>query len=72
MADAHRRKFDCVAVYKVDRWGRSLLALRRRYPRIAIAGDPLRGHLPRTDTDESNPTSDLLNGVRRPTCGASH
>jgi DNA invertase Pin-like site-specific DNA recombinase len=24
MADAHRRKFDAVLVWKIDRWGRSL------------------------------------------------
>jgi DNA invertase Pin-like site-specific DNA recombinase len=46
MADARRRKFDVVVIWKLDRFGRSLVHF------IATSQG--------LDTDESNPASKLL------------
>jgi DNA invertase Pin-like site-specific DNA recombinase len=38
MADAHRRKFDAVLVWKIDRWGRSLTHLVNSLADLAAYG----------------------------------
>lgn len=59
MADAAKRKFDCVVVWKIDRFGRSVLHLNQQLAMLTSYG--VRFITSQSlDTDEKNPTSRLL------------
>src|ERR1051326_6798005 len=60
MADAAQRKFDCIAVYKIDRFGRSVLHLNQRLAALTSFGVRFIATSQSLDTDEKNPTSRLL------------
>ena len=60
MADAAHRKFDCVAVYKIDRFGRSVLHLNQQLAALTSFGVRFIATSQSLDTDEKNPTSRLL------------
>ena len=60
MADAAQRKFDCIAVYKIDRFGRSVLHLNQRLAALTSYGVRFIATSQSLDTDEKNPTSRLL------------
>lgn len=60
MADAARRKFDCVVVYKIDRFGRSVLNLNQQLAALTSYGVRFIATSQSLDTDQSNPTSRLL------------
>jgi len=60
MADAAKRKFDCIAVYKIDRFGRSVLHLNQQLAALTSFGVRLIATSQSIDTDEKNPTSRLL------------
>ena len=63
MADAAKRKFDCVAVYKLDRFGRSVLNLTQQLASLESYGVRFIAISQGLDTDASNPTSKLLTGI---------
>lgn len=60
MADAAQRKFDCIAVYKIDRFGRSVLNLNQQLAALTSYGVRFIATSQSLDTDEKNPTSRLL------------
>src|ERR1035441_11016077 len=60
MADAAKRKFDCVAVWKIDRFGRSVLHLNQQLAALTSNGVRFIATSQSLDTDEKNPTSPLL------------
>ena len=60
MADAAKRKFDCIAVYKIDRFGRSVLHLNQQLAALTSHGVRFIAISQSLDTDEKNPTSRLL------------
>jgi len=60
MADAASRKFDCVLVYKIDRFGRSVLHLNQQLAALTSHGVRFGATSQALDTDQSNPTSRLL------------
>lgn len=60
MADATKRKFDCVAVWKIDRFGRSVLHLNQQLDVLTRHGVRFIATSQGLDTDKSNPTSRLL------------
>ena len=60
MADAAKRKFDCIAVYKIDRFGRSVLHLNQQLAALTSHGVRFIATSQSLDTDEKNPTSRLL------------
>lgn len=60
MADAAKRKFDCVAVWKIDRFGRSVLHLNQQLAALNSYGVRFIATSQSLDTDEKNPTSRLL------------
>ena len=60
MADASQRRFDCVAVYKIDRFGRSVLHLNQQLAALTSYGVRFIATSQSLDTDEKNPTSRLL------------
>ena len=60
MADAAKRKFDCIAVYKIDRFGRSVLHLNQQLAALTSYGVRFIATSQSLDTDEKNPTSRLL------------
>src|SRR5215831_19095516 len=60
MADAAKRKFDCVAVWKIDRFGRSVLHLNQQIAALTSYGVRFIATSQSLDTDEKNPTSRLL------------
>jgi DNA invertase Pin-like site-specific DNA recombinase len=60
MADAAKRKFDCVAVWKIDRFGRSVLHLNQQLAALTSHGVRFIATSQSLDTDEKNPTSRLL------------
>jgi DNA invertase Pin-like site-specific DNA recombinase len=60
MADAAQRKFDCIVVYKVDRFGRSVLHLNQQLAALTSFGVRFIATSQSLDTDEKNPTSRLL------------
>jgi putative DNA-invertase from lambdoid prophage Rac len=60
MRDASRRKFDCVCVYKLDRFGRSVLNLSQSLAALDSYGVRFVSVSQGLDTDQSNPTSRLL------------
>jgi putative DNA-invertase from lambdoid prophage Rac len=60
MADARRRRFDAVLVYKLDRFGRSLLHCIAGIQELQSLGIRFVAVTQGIDTDESNPASKLL------------
>ena len=60
MADAAQHKFDCVAVWKIDRFGRSVLHLNQQLAALTSYGIRFIATSQSIDTDQSNPTSRLL------------
>jgi putative DNA-invertase from lambdoid prophage Rac len=60
MADAAKRKFDCVAVWKLDRFGRSVLNLSQQLATLTSFGVRFVATTQGLDTDQSNPTAALL------------
>src|ERR1039457_4930847 len=60
MSDAAKRKFDCIVVYKIDRFGRSVLHLNQQWPALTSHGVRFIATSQLLDTDEKNPTSRLL------------
>ena len=60
MAEAAQRKFDAVAVWKIDRFGRSVLHLNQQLAALASHGVRFIATSQSLDTDEKNPTSRLL------------
>ncbi len=60
MSDAASRKFDCVVVYKIDRFGRSVLNLNQQLAALTSYGVRFIATSQSLDTDQSNPTSRLL------------
>jgi DNA invertase Pin-like site-specific DNA recombinase len=60
MADARRRRFDVVVVWKLDRFGRSLVHCVSGIQELASIGIRFIATSQGLDTDESNPASKLL------------
>lgn len=60
MADAAQHKFDAVAVWKIDRFGRSVLHLNQQLAALTSYGVRFVATSQSLDTDEKNPTSRLL------------
>ncbi len=60
MADAHQRRFDAVLVWKLDRFGRSLVHCVSGIQELSSLGIRFIATSQGLDTDESNPTSKLL------------
>jgi DNA invertase Pin-like site-specific DNA recombinase len=60
MKDASLRKFDCVVVYKLDRFGRSVLHLNQQLAILETLGIRFVAISQGIDTDAKNPTSRLL------------
>jgi len=63
MADAAKRRFDCVLVYKLDRFGRSVKNLSDSLQSLDSAGIRFIAITQGIDTDNSNSTSRLLLNV---------
>jgi putative DNA-invertase from lambdoid prophage Rac len=60
IADARKRKFDIVVVWKLDRFGRSLVHCVSGIQELASLGIRFIASPQGLDTDESNPASKLL------------
>ncbi len=60
MADAAQRRFECVLVWKLDRFGRSVLHLNQQLAELTREGVRFISTTQGLDTDRSNPTSRLL------------
>jgi len=60
MADASRRAFDCVMVWKIDRFGRSVLHLSQQLATLTTYGVRFIAVSQALDTDASNPSSRLM------------
>jgi DNA invertase Pin-like site-specific DNA recombinase len=60
MADAAQHKFDAVAVWKIDRFGRSVLHLSQQLAALSSYGIRFIATSQGLDTDQSNPTASLL------------
>src|SRR5579859_1801033 len=60
ISDARRRKFDTVVVWKLDRFGRSLVHCVSGIQELASLGIRFIATSQGLDTDESNPASKLL------------
>jgi len=60
MADARRRRFDAVVVWKLDRFGRSLVHCVSGIQELSSLGIRFIATSQGLDTDESNPASKLL------------
>jgi DNA invertase Pin-like site-specific DNA recombinase len=60
MSDAHQRRFDAALVWKLDRFGRSLVDCVSRIQELASLGVRFIATSQGLDTDESNPASKLL------------
>lgn len=65
IADARRRKFDVVVVWKLDRFGRSLVHCVSGIQELASLGIRFIATSQGLDTDESNPASKLTNAHPR-------
>ena len=60
MADARLRRFDCILVWKLDRWGRSVsncLATIQELKQLGVLWMAVTQNL---DTDENNPITRLI------------
>jgi DNA invertase Pin-like site-specific DNA recombinase len=60
MTAAARREFDCVLVYKIDRFGRSVLHLSQQLAALTSYGVRFISVSQSIDTDASNPSSRLM------------
>lgn len=60
LSDARKRPFDIVLVHKLDRWGRSLRHCLNSIEELRALGIRWIALTQNLDTDESNPTSQLL------------
>ena len=60
MADARKRRFDAVLVWKLDRWGRSVADSIRSIQELTSLGVRFVAVTQNIDTDESNPMSRFL------------
>lgn len=60
MAAAGRREFDCVLVWKIDRFGRSVLHLSQQLASLTSHGVRFIAASQGLDTDASNPSSRLM------------
>ena len=60
MADAAKRKFDCISVWKLDRFGRSVLHLNQQLDTLRRHGVRFIATSQGIDTDKSNPTASFL------------
>jgi DNA invertase Pin-like site-specific DNA recombinase len=60
MADAAQHRFSCLCVYKIDRFGRSVLHLNQQLAALTSHGVRFISTSQSLDTDEKNPTSRLL------------
>jgi DNA invertase Pin-like site-specific DNA recombinase len=60
MADARQRRFDAVIVWKLDRWGRSLVHTIQSIQELAALGIRFIAITQNIDTDESNPMSRFM------------
>jgi DNA invertase Pin-like site-specific DNA recombinase len=60
MKDASLRKIDAILVWKLDRFGRSVLHLSEQLARLSSWGIRFLATSQSLDTDQSNPTSRLL------------
>ena len=65
MKDASKKKFNAVVVYKLDRFGRSVLNLSQSLAALDTYGVRFISTSQGLDTDSSNPTSRLLIGSYR-------
>jgi putative DNA-invertase from lambdoid prophage Rac len=63
MKAAALKKFDCVCVFKLDRFGRSVLHLSQQLAALESYGVRFVAISQGLDTDQSNPTSRLLTGI---------
>jgi DNA invertase Pin-like site-specific DNA recombinase len=59
MADAAQHRFDCVVVWKLDRFGRSVLNLNQMLARLESYGVRFIAASQGIDTDASNPVARL-------------
>jgi DNA invertase Pin-like site-specific DNA recombinase len=60
MSDARLRRFDCCAVWKLDRWGRSLIQGITSITELVSIGIRFLAITQNIDTDESNPMSRFM------------
>ena len=60
MEDASQHKMDCIIVWKLDRFSRSMLHLHEQLQTLRSAGVRFIATSQNIDTDESNPTARLL------------
>src|SRR6202011_2857800 len=60
MKDARQRRFDAVLVWKLDRWGRSLIQSLQSVQELASMGVRFIAITQNIDTDESNPMSRFM------------
>ena len=60
LKDAAQHRFDVVAVYKLDRFGRSVLNLNQHLANLTSYGIRFIATSQGIDTDQSNPTSRLM------------
>src|SRR5580704_8824662 len=60
MKDARQRRFDAVLVWKLDRWGRSLVASLQSVQELASMGIRFVAITQNIDTDQSNPMSRFM------------
>jgi putative DNA-invertase from lambdoid prophage Rac len=60
MRDASERQFECVLVWKIDRFGRSVLNLSQQLEQLGRYGVRFIATTQSIDTDASNPASKLL------------
>lgn len=63
MRDARARKIDCVVVWKLDRWGRSLAHCLESIGELRGLGIRWIATTQNLDTDESNPMSRAMLGM---------
>src|SRR5215831_7336502 len=59
-AAARKRAFECVLVWKIDRWGRSLIDCINGVRELASLGIRFIAVTQNIDTDESNPGARLM------------
>jgi putative DNA-invertase from lambdoid prophage Rac len=60
MKDARQRRFDAVLVWKLDRWGRSLIHSLQSVQELASLGVRFAAITQNIDTDQSNPMSRFM------------
>lgn len=60
LTDARRRRFDCIIVWKLDRFGRSVSNFVRHMEDLTTWGVRFLTITQQIDTDQANPTSRLL------------